>query len=84
MINDQLLAMLRCPESKQELNLADPDLLDKINTDIKEGILKNRAGVAVLETIEAGLIRADNAILYPIRDGIPVLLIEEGIEIQAR
>jgi uncharacterized protein YbaR (Trm112 family) len=29
--------------------------------------------------LEAGLVRADGKVLYPIRDGIPVMLVEEGI-----
>ena len=31
--------------------------------------------------LEAGLVRQDQKIVYPVRDGIPVLLIDEGIEL---
>ena len=40
-------------------------------------------GAAVERTLEAGLVREDGLIVYPIRDGIPVLLIDEGIRLQA-
>jgi len=33
----------------------------------------------VTEVLEEGLLREDGTLIYPIRDGIPVLLIDEGI-----
>jgi len=36
----------------------------------------------VSEKLDGGLIRADRKILYPIREDIPVMLIEEGIPIE--
>jgi uncharacterized protein YbaR (Trm112 family) len=50
-----------------------------LNGRISAGELKNVGGGAVSETVVAGLIREDGAIVYPIRDGIPVLLIDEGL-----
>ena len=32
--------------------------------------------------VKSGLLRADGKVLYPIRDGIPMLLIEEGIALE--
>ena len=52
-----------------------------LNNQIAEGVLKNNAGQPVTEKLDGGLIRADKKILYPIRDDIPVMLIEEGIPI---
>jgi uncharacterized protein YbaR (Trm112 family) len=43
----------------------------------------NVGGSAVTEPIDGGLVRADEAILYPIRDRIPILLIDEGIPLAA-
>jgi uncharacterized protein YbaR (Trm112 family) len=40
--------------------------------------MKTRGGSAVAESIEAGLVREDGRILYPVRDGIPVMLIDEA------
>jgi len=73
------LSILCCPETQQSLGVADSSLLDRVNERISRGILVNVGQKLVPEQIEAGLIRADQKVLYPIRENIPVLLIEEGI-----
>ncbi len=78
-IAPDLLAILCCPETKQEVSLADSTLVEKLNAAIERGELKNKAQRAVTEKLDGGLVRADRKIVYPIRDDIPVMLIEEGI-----
>ena len=78
-IDKDLLAILCCPETKLEVSLADESLIDKLNEAISRGTLKNKAKKPVTEPIDGGLIRVDRKILYPIREDIPVMLIEEGI-----
>ena len=36
----------------------------------------------VADKLDGGLLRADKKILYPIREDIPVMLIEEGIPLE--
>lgn len=79
MIDNDLLAILCCPETKQPVSLADSVLIDRLNDEVARGGLKNKAKKPVADRMDGGLIRADRAILYPIREGIPVMLIEEGI-----
>ncbi len=79
MIDPDLLKILCCPETHQDLRVAEPALLEKLNQRIAGGSLNNRAGQPVKERIAAGLVRADGKFLYPIRDDIPVMLIEEAI-----
>ena len=81
MIDEKLLAILRCPESRQPLQLADSEVISKLNVEIEKQALKYRTGIIIKEPLQAGLIREDGHILYAIRDDIPVLLIEEGIEL---
>ncbi len=80
-IDQELLSILCCPETKQDVALASESLITTLNNQIAEGVLKNKAGQPVTEKLDGGLIRADKKILYPIRDDIPVMLIEEGIPI---
>ena len=79
MIDKELLEILACPESKEPVHPADAELLGRINDAIAGGKLKNRGGEVVGEPIDGGLVREDGKFLYPIRDEIPIMLIEESI-----
>ena len=79
MIDPELLKILCCPETYQEVRLAEPAVIDNLNGQIVAGVLTNRAGQPVTEKIDSGLVRADGKVLYPIRRNIPVMLVDEGI-----
>ncbi len=79
MIDKDLLKILVCPENHTPLSLADESLVDRLNRAAAAGTLKNRVGQPVQSGLEGGLVREDGTLFYPIIDGIPVLLIEEGI-----
>ena len=81
-IDQQLLDILACPETKEPVALADEALIAKLNAAIEAGILKNRAGEDITEKIDGGLVRQDQKYLYPIRDDIPIMLIDEGIPLE--
>jgi uncharacterized protein len=78
-ISQDLLAILCCPETKLPVKMADPVLIKKLNEAVARGGLMNTGKKPVVEQLEDGLVRADLKILYPIREHIPVMLIEEGI-----
>jgi uncharacterized protein YbaR (Trm112 family) len=80
-ISDELLEILVCPETKQPVALAGDDVIAKINAEIEAGRLRNRGGEKVSDPVGEGLLREDGQILYRIDDDIPVMLIEESIEI---
>lgn len=80
MIDKDLLDILACPETKKDLQLAELSVIAKINKAIEEGRVKNRAQKQVSQKIDGGLLRVgDTRFLYPVREGIPILLIEELI-----
>jgi uncharacterized protein YbaR (Trm112 family) len=79
LIDKSFLEILCCPETKQPVTLADESLLTKINEAVARGGLMNKGKAPISEKLDGGLIRADHKILYPIRENIPVMLIEEGI-----
>jgi uncharacterized protein YbaR (Trm112 family) len=79
MVAKELLDILCCPETKQELSLIEGEIIERINKRIKEGSLKNRGGDTIKEPIDSGLLREDRKFLYPIREDIPIMLIDEAI-----
>ncbi len=82
-IDKELLEILACPETHQRLALASPEQLASLNDRIRAGGVKSVGGTPVELELEAGLVREDGAIVYAIRDEIPVLLIDEGIALGA-
>ncbi|HSR41237.1 MAG TPA: Trm112 family protein [Longimicrobiales bacterium] len=81
MVDPELLEILVCPETKEPVRPADDELVARINRAVEDGSLVNRGGESVTEPIDGGLVRDDGRILYPIRDDIPVMLIDEAIEL---
>lgn len=81
-IDKDLLAILCCPETKQRVSLADESLIQRVNEAIGRGKLQNRGKQGVTQPVDGGLVRADAKIFYPIRENIPVMLIEEGIPLE--
>jgi len=81
MIDTQLLNILCCPETKQTVSLAEDSLIQSINEKIDAGTLKSRDGNLVEEKIDAGLIREDKKALYPVRNEIPIMLVDSAIEL---
>ena len=79
MIDPGLLKILCCPETHQPVIEADGALVADLNSRIAGGLVKNRAGKSVADPIDGGLLRQDRHVLYPIRNRIPIMLIEEAI-----
>jgi uncharacterized protein YbaR (Trm112 family) len=61
--------------------LATPERLEALNLKIRNGELRNRSGETVQKELTEALVREDERVLYPIDDGIPVMLIDESIEL---
>jgi len=79
MVDPALVEILVCPDTHQPVRVADEATVGKVNAAIGAGRLKNLDGEAVSEPIQTGLIREDGAVLYPVRDDIPVMLKGEAI-----
>ena len=77
----ELLPILVCPESHQALVEAGRATLEWLNDQVRQGRCRNRSGETVRETLAAALARADGKILYPIRHGVPLLLVGEGLPV---
>ena len=80
-MDEKLLEIMCCPETHQRLAKAGAELVDDLNKRIHAGTLVDRVDEKVAELIDGGLIREDGKILFPIRQDIPVMLIDQGIPI---
>ena len=80
-VSEDLLEILVCPETKQPVALADDEVLARVNAQVESGSLRNRGGEAVTKAITEALLREDGKLLYIVDDGIPVMLVEEAIEL---
>lgn len=78
-MDKRLLTILRCPVTRKGLSLLKKDKLERINAAIAEGTLKTHDGVRPAEQLAEALVTDDGKRLYPIKDGIPVLLESESI-----
>jgi len=82
-ISNELLERLRCPETAQALREATPEVLARANAELARGALVNHDGKTLTTPLEAALVTADGARLYPVQDGIPMLLIGEAVRAAA-
>lgn len=78
-MDKKLLTILCCPVTHRELSLARAELLNRVNERIRAGSLANRDGQALGSELQEALVTSDNKLLYPVADGIPVLLEGEAI-----
>ena len=80
-VDPELLEILVCPETKQPLRIAEEALIADLNEKIRAGTLRSRGGDKVEKPITEALVREDGRVLYVVDDDIPVMLIEESIEL---
>jgi uncharacterized protein YbaR (Trm112 family) len=78
-MDKKLLSILCCPVTHKGLSLARADLLSSVNAAIGDGKLANRDGTVLAEPLEEALVTDDGKLLYPVNDGIPVLLEGESV-----
>ena len=81
-MDKKLLSILCCPITHKGLSLARDDVLGSINAAIAGGSLVNRDGSALSETLKEALITDDGKTMYPVDDGIPVLLEGESVAME--
>lgn len=75
----KLLDILACPATRQPLALLEAAGLEALNRAIAAGGVRRNDDSAQAEPVREALVTRDRKWVYRIDDGIPVLLVEEGI-----
>jgi uncharacterized protein YbaR (Trm112 family) len=75
----KLLDILACPASRQPLAMLEAAGLEALNVAIAAGGLRRIDDTPQSEPLREALVTRDRKTAYRIDDGIPVLLVEEGI-----
>ena len=81
-MDKKLLAILCCPITHKGLSVVSRDMLESVNKAIREGSLTNRDGIVLDATLKDALVTDDGKLLYPVNDGIPVLLEGESVALE--
>ena len=75
----KLLDILACPATRQPLAMLEARGLDALNQAIGAGGVRRADDTPQSEPLREALVTRDRKRVYRIDDGIPVLLVEEGI-----
>jgi len=82
MLKPEVLAMLRCPQEQSPLAVASESLVEEVNQAIRSRQVRNRAGRLLEQQLDGGLVTRRGDLMYPMIDGIPVLVRDEAIELE--
>jgi len=78
-LDPAVLEILCCPLTHMPLQRLAQERLERLNALIAEGSVKNESRQVLAEPLDGALVTRDGKLAYPVRDGIAVLLIDQGI-----
>lgn len=81
-MDKRLFDIICCPVTHLALELMDGDRLSRLNAAIATGSIRNHGEQIVSVPFAEALVTRDGRLGYPVRDGIPVLLEEECIDLK--
>ena len=81
MLDPEFVKILVCPDNRTPVRIASEQEITNLNQKIEEGALQNIGGRKVNDKLDGGLIREAEDRLYPVRKNIPVMLVEEAIQL---
>ncbi len=79
MFDKELLALVRSPASGSQLQSASRDLVERINAAIASQAVHDQSGSVVANLIDSGLVDLKKRCLFPVRQGITILVSGQAI-----
>ena len=78
-VDKRLLDILCCPATKQPVALLSAAQLAAFNRGVESRVVRCADGATVDQPLAAGLLTRDGRTVYRIDDGIPVMLVDQGV-----
>jgi uncharacterized protein YbaR (Trm112 family) len=83
-VDSKLLDILCCPITHKPLTKLSADKLAELNQKIAAGALVDRSGEILSTSLEQALQTNDGRLVYPVCDGVPVLLEDLCIDLRSQ
>ncbi len=78
-VRQELIEILICPRTKQNLRNLEHDIVERINIEIEKGEVKYYDGSPVEDVLDEALITEDRKVIYRVDQGSPILMTDRGI-----
>ncbi len=81
-LDRRLLDILCCPVTKVPVRPLRPDELARVNAEVRAGRLLHANDEPVAAELQEALVTENGERLYPVEDGIPIMLEERAIGVR--
>lgn len=82
-VDKKLLDILCCPVTKQPVRPLEAEALKRLNAQIEQGQVRQMDDTPVEAPLREALITENGQRIYPVEDGIPIMLEERAIPASA-